>query len=121
MTWRQIPFDQWNAFLRGFAREHETWLVEVNPTKGDERTPGAARMEPLRDLRLVETASGRRVIATLGADPSHELAIAEPIRIEVNEMPDGAHGGIAIESERERLVLRFRVAIRAEMVDGLIG
>lgn len=107
--------------MRGFAREHETWLVAAGPTKGDERAPEAAGMEPLRDLRLAETASGRRVIATLGADPSHELSIAGPIRILVDERPDGAHGGIAIESERDRLVLRFRVAIPAEMVDGLIG
>ena len=120
MTWRAIPRREWSDFLRRFAREHETWLVSAETGDGQAVPLGPARLEPLRDLRLVDTSHGPRVVVTLGGDPVHRLTIERPTRIAIDETPDGAHGGIAIEGEHARVRLRFRVAIPADMVDGLI-
>lgn len=120
MAWQAIPQRQWSKFLRSFAREHQTWLVSAETGDGQTAPPRPSRLEPLRDLRLVDTSHGPRVVVTLGGDPVQRLMIERPTRIAIEETPDGAHGGIAIEGEQGRVRLRFRVAIPAEMVDGLL-
>jgi hypothetical protein len=120
MAWHAIPQRHWGKFLRRFAREHETWLVSAETGDGQTASPQPPSLEPLRDVRLVDTSRGPRVVVTLGGEPAHRLIIDQPTRIAIDETPDGAHGGIAIEGEQGRVRLRFRIAVPADMVDGLI-
>ena len=116
MPLREIDRSRWSEFLRGFARQHEDWLVAVST---DVALDTGAGLQPLSDVRLEDGA--RRVVVEVGRpDQISRFEVDRPVRVLFDETAEGAHSGLAVEGERGDLRLRFRVAMQPELVDGVM-
>jgi hypothetical protein len=117
--WKEIEPTRWDEFLRSFSHEHQGWLVFATPRATEDET-NLDVLQPLKDIRLIDDDGDLSAIVSLGGDRPRSLLVEHPTRIAVEETDDGARQGLAIDGEVDALQLRFRVAIRAEMVDGVL-
>lgn len=116
---RQIPREEWSAFLEAFSRRHEGWLVSVRFL-----SPAVGWMVESHRLALQGVSSdweGSSISVHLGVSPGPHVGhvISKPRDVWVEE-EDGVEKGIEVESaDGSKMLLEFRVAVPPEMVDGL--
>ncbi len=123
MSAREIPREEWPRFLDEFSRAHAGWLVTV-----EERGPGGSMRELVREVPLSgvsaelyggQTRGIEMIAGPRDAEWTHR--IAAPIRLRLNEAPDGAEEGIEAESAGGlRTLVRFRSVVPPELVDGVL-
>jgi hypothetical protein len=116
VTVERIPPARWAEFLAAFSRAHAGWLASL------ERRP--ARQAPrllMRDLPLLAVTSDLdRVIVGFSNAAAHaDHVIERPIAIWQVHTASGAERGLEIDTaDGERVRLRFRSAVAAELVNG---
>jgi hypothetical protein len=111
-----IPPDHWREFLDSFNRVHRGWLVSVESPNG----PGMLIREvPLASILLDD---GNIVIGTARDREHTDHVVPNPATIRVERTPDGADQLLEIIAHDGGTVrVRFRTAIRPELVDGIAG
>jgi hypothetical protein len=111
-----VPPARWREFLDSFNRVHRGWLVNVEASN----RPGILMCDvPLGSIQLDE---GNIVIDTGRGRDHTDHVVAKPATMCVERTPDGADKQLEIVSRDGRTVrVRFRTAIRPELVDGIAG
>ena len=111
-----IPEAHWREFLDSFNRMHRGWLVCVDSPNG----PGVLMREvPLASILLDE---GNIVIDTARDREHTDHVVPDLVSICVERTPEGADQQLEIIARDGRVVrVRFRTAIRPELVDGVAG
>jgi hypothetical protein len=124
MTTQEIPRDEWTTFFYTFSRQHEGWLATLEilgPEIGAQRE---ARDLPLEGITATSKGAAPETIAiSMGKTPEDHVThtISEPTRVWLEQTSAGANAALEIESADEvKTLLRFRSALPADMVDGVV-
>jgi len=123
MLTREIPRDEWMSFLESFSQQHRGWLVTVEVISQDIGGQEEARNLPLEGITSSESNENQTISISVGNVPSNHLThtVSDPTRLLLKQTQQGADKALEIEStEGVKTLLRFRSAMPAEMVDGLI-
>jgi hypothetical protein len=123
MSARDIPNNEWPAYLDDFSREHRAWLATVERVSTGSIDYAEAVDRPL--AAVVPYYADRRV-ARIEIQFQPDSHYAEPIRVDaptrvrVDETADGVAQGLEIvDDEGGRTRIRFRAAPLPEMLDGV--
>lgn len=123
MKTTQIARSEWPSFFDGFSSRHEGWLVTLEVFQPDI----GAQVEE-RDLALegvtAELGDGDEdtIQIMIGGKVNQHLThtIANPKEVSLEQTEDGADQALAIKSADDAMtLLRFRSAMRPEMVDAM--
>jgi hypothetical protein len=120
---RDIPPGEWVSFLDGFSRQHENWLVTVEESRDKERLVGITNRR-LKGVSMDRADGNQRAYIEVGEKPDeHSVHIVEnPTRIRFKQTPSGEHQGLEIASaDGTTTIVRFRSAMRPEMLDGIVA
>ena len=124
MATQEIPRAEWNRFLDTFSRQHEGWLATLEIFGGDIGAQEAAHELPLEGISAASTDDEPQSIAiSLGKAPGDHLThtITRPTRLWLEQTSEGANAALEIESaDKVKTLLRFRSAMPADMVDGVV-
>jgi uncharacterized protein DUF5335 len=124
MPTQEIPRDEWMTFFDRFSRQHEGWLATLEVFAPNIGAQEEAHDLPFEGITASAKDSAPETIAIiLGKSPDDhvEHAIAAPTRIWLEQTSQGANAALEIESADEvKTLLRFRSALPAEMVDGVV-
>ena len=122
---REIPRNEWVAFLDSFSRQHEGWLITIEVLGRDIGAQIERREQPLTGITADLTDGGRDTITILGGGKSvGHLAhiIRAPLHVWLKETEEGAHEALQIESkDRTTTLVRFHSAVLPETVDGVLN
>jgi hypothetical protein len=122
MPTREIPRDEWKEFFNRFSREHEGWLATIEVL--DEKVGAQVEAEdlPLEGISADWKGEGEGPIEIfLGGEPDRALThvVSAPKRLWVLTSDDGAERALEVEAPAAKTIVRFRSAMRADMVDGI--
>jgi hypothetical protein len=124
MPTQEIPRAEWRTFLNTFSQQHEGWLATLEVFATDIGAQQEARDLPLEGITTTTTTNELQAIAiSLGKIPEDHVThtISGPTRIWVEQTSEGANAALEIESADDvKTLLRFRSALPAEMVDGVV-
>jgi len=125
MRTEEIPRDQWMPFLNRFSRQHQGWLVTLEVLAPDIGAQQEASALPLEGITIASGGNEPVTIAiSVGKTPSDHIThtINSPTHVWLEQTSEGAHSALEIESADEtKTLLRFRSALPAEMVDGVVS
>ena len=116
MSIETIPKGRWREFLDSFNRVHRGWLMTVEAVNG----VGVLMHDvPLASI-LFEAGD---IVIEAAMDRQHsDHVVRNPVAIRVERTSDGAHQQVEIARADGVIVrVRFRSAIRPELVDGIAG
>ena len=119
---KEIPSDEWVSFLDSFSLQHQGWLVTVEVIAPEIGAQEEASNLPLEGITS-ESNKHQSISISVGNQPSNHLThtVNGPTRLWLKQTPQGADEALEIEStDGVKTLLRFRSAMPAEMVDGLI-
>jgi hypothetical protein len=120
---KEIPSDEWMSFLDSFSLQHQGWLVTVEVIAPEIGAQEEASNLPLEGITSSESNEHKSISISVGNQPSNHLThtVNAPIRLWLKQTAQGADEALEIEStDGVKTLLRFRSAMPAEMVDGLI-
>ncbi|HEY3025559.1 MAG TPA: DUF5335 family protein [Pyrinomonadaceae bacterium] len=124
MPTQEIPRDQWTTFLDRFSRQHEGWLATLEVFAPDIGAQQEAHDLPLEGITVSSKDSAPETIAiSMGKTPEDHVThtISGPNRLWLEQTSQGANAALEIESADEiKTLLRFRSALPADMVDGVV-
>jgi Family of unknown function (DUF5335) len=124
MPTQEIPRDEWTTFFDRFSRQHEGWLATLEVLSTDIGAQEEARDLPLEGISATSKDSAPEIIAiSLGKTPENHVThtISDPTRLWLQQTAQGANAALEIESaDQVKTLLRFRSALPAEMVDGVV-
>ena len=124
MATQEIPRDEWKTFLDTFSRQHEGWLATLEVLGTEIGAQQEARDLPLEGITVTSRDGSPETIAiNLGKTAEDHVTptINEPTRIWLEQTSQGADAALEIESTDEvKTLLRFRSALPADMVDGVV-
>jgi hypothetical protein len=124
MPTQEIPRDEWKTFLDTFSNQHEGWLATLEVLGTDIGAQQEARDLPLEGISVTSTDDESQEIAiSLGKTPEDHLThtISQPTHVWLEQTSRGANAALEIESsDKTKTLLRFRSALPAEMVDGVV-
>jgi hypothetical protein len=123
MPTQEIPRDEWNNFFDRFSRQHEGWLATLEVFGPDIGAQEEAHELPLEGTSI-DSGSNGAIVIDLGKTPEDHVThtITEPEHVWLEQTSGAANAALEIESENEtKTLLRFRSALRPEMVDGVVG
>jgi hypothetical protein len=124
MPTQEIPRDKWKTFLDSFSRQHEGWLATLEVLAANIGAQQEARDLPFEGITATSKGSAPEAIAiSLGKTQEDHVThtITEPTRVWLEQTSQGANAVLEIESADEvKTLLRFRSALPAEMVDGVV-
>jgi hypothetical protein len=124
MSTQEIPRDEWTTFLDKYSRQHEGWLATLEVFAPDIGAQEEARDLPLEGIIADSKDANRETIAiSLGDNPENHLThtITDPTRLWLEQTAEGANAALEVESAGDvKTLLRFRSALPAEMVDGVV-
>jgi hypothetical protein len=124
MATKEIARDQWTTFLNTFSQQHEGWLATLEVLGPDIGAQPQVRDLPLEGITATSKDSSPQTIAiSLGKTPEDHVThtITEPTRLWLEQTALGANAALEIESVDDvKTLLRFRSALPAEMVDGVV-
>jgi hypothetical protein len=122
MNVRDIPRAQWPAFLDQFSRTHRAWLATIDA----DASPADGHNADAHPLRSITPFVYNDRVVHIDIRFQDDLQTAEPLRItapgsvRVGETWEGVAQALEIiDSQGISTRLRFRVAPRAEMLDGI--
>ena len=123
MPTREIPRDEWVEFFDNFSNRHQGWLVTIEMLGADLGDQIQARDLPLEGIIAEPNDEGGGVIEILaGRKPDSHIShtVSAPVRVWLKQTDQRADEVLEIESEDIRVLIRFRSAMPAEMVDGIM-
>jgi hypothetical protein len=124
MATKEIPREEWSRFLDTFSRQHEGWLATLEILAADIGAQQEASDLPLEGITATSMDDESQLIAiNLGKTREDHVThtITEPTRIWLEQTSQGANAALEIESANEiKTLLRFRSALPADMVDGVV-
>jgi hypothetical protein len=124
MRTKEIPRDEWKTFFDTFSRQHEGWLATLEVLGSEIGAQQEARNLPLEGITATSKDTVPETIAiSLGKTPEDHVThtITEPARVWLEQTAEGANAALEIESaDQIKTLLRFRSALPAEMVDGVV-
>lgn len=124
MVTKEIPREEWKTFLDTFSRQHEGRLASLEVLAADIGAQLEASDLPLEGITATSIDDESQSIAiNLGKTPEDHVTrtIAEPTRLWLEQTSVGASEALEIESADEvKTLLRFRSALPADMVDGVV-
>jgi hypothetical protein len=124
MRTKEIPRDEWKTFFDTFSRQHEGWLATLEVLGSVIGAQQEARYLPLEGITATSKDTVRDTIAiSLGKTQEDHVThtITEPTRVWLEQTSEGANAALEIESaDQVKTLLRFRSALPAEMVDGVV-
>ncbi|HEY8227929.1 MAG TPA: DUF5335 family protein [Pyrinomonadaceae bacterium] len=124
MATREIPRDEWNTFLDAFSRQHEGWQATLEILNTDIGAQRETRNLPLEGISFSSREGSNAAIAISlgrGAEDHVTHTITQPTHLWLEQTSEGANAALEIESADEgKTLLRFRSAVPAEMVDGVV-
>jgi hypothetical protein len=124
MPTQEIPREKWTKFLDTFSRQHEGWLVTLEVLAADIGAQQEASNLPLEGITATSTDDESQSIAINVGKTSEDHVthtITEPTRIWLEQTSEGANAALEIESADDvKTLLRFRSALPADMVDGVV-
>jgi hypothetical protein len=124
MSTQEIPRDQWTTFLDTFSRQHEGWLATLEIFGTDIGAQQEVRDLPLEGISIASRGGApETLMINLGKTPQDHIThtITGPTRVWLEQTSEGANASLEIESADEvKTLLRFRSALPAEMVDGVV-
>lgn len=124
MPTREIPRSEWKAFCDRFSREHEGWLATVEVLDENIGAQIEAKDLPLAGISAdAKGGAGDAIEIFLAAEPERTLThvVPAPKRLWVLSTDEGAEQALELEAPGGKTILRFRSAMRADMVDGIAG
>jgi hypothetical protein len=124
MPTREIPRDEWKEFCDRFSREHEGWLATVEVLDESVGAQIEAEDLPLEGISADPKGSvGKAIEIFLKAEPNRTLThfVSDPTHLWVLSTDEGAERALEVEAPAGKTILRFRSAMRADMVDGIAG
>jgi hypothetical protein len=123
MSTREVQRDEWREFFDSFSQQHQGWLVTIEMLGPDLGDQVEARQLPLEGI-TVESGDGGdtqiEIIAGHNPDSHISHTVTSPKRVWLKQTEEGADEALEIESADSVVLLRFRSALRSEMVDGII-
>jgi hypothetical protein len=124
MSTQEIPRDEWRTFLDKYSRQHEGWLATLEVFAPDIGAQEEARDLPLEGITAdSKDADPNAISISLGDNPEDHVThtITHPTRLWLEQTAEGANAALEIESAGDvKTLLRFRSALPAEMVDGVV-
>ena len=123
MPTQQIPREEWTRFLDTFSRQHEGWLVTLEILGTDIGAQQEVLNLPLEGISASRDSVPETIAISLGNDAKDHLThtVTNPTRIWLEQTSQGANAALEIESADEvKTLLRFRSALPADMVDGVV-
>jgi len=126
MPTQEIPRDEWAKFLEGYSRQHEGWLATLEifgPEIGAQQEALDLPLEGITAASKDGNPSTVSISIVLGRNPDDHVThtITDPTRLWLEQTSQGANAALEIESAGEvKTLLRFRSALPAEMVDGVV-
>jgi len=124
MPTQEIPRDEWKTFLDTFSRQHEGWLATLEIFAIDIGAQREARDLPLEGITATSRDNASQTIAIILGKSSEDHVthtVTDPTRVWLEQTSQGANAAIEIESADEvKTLLRFRSALPADMVDGVV-
>jgi hypothetical protein len=125
MPTKEIPREEWNNFFDTFSRQHEGWLATLEVFSPDVGAQEEVHELALEGISIASGDDGAETIAiSLGKTPEDHIThtIAKPEHVWLEQTSGGANAALEIESENQtKTLLRFRSALPAEMVDGVVS
>ena len=124
MPTQEIPRNEWSTFFDGFSRQHEGWLATLEVFAPDIGAQEEAHELPLEGISIAsEDGSAETIAINLGKSLEDHIThvISAPEHVWLEQTSGGANAALEIESENQtKTLLRFRSALPAEMVDGVV-
>lgn len=124
MPTKEIPREEWDTFFDTFSRQHEGWLATLEVLGSEIGAQQEARDLPLEGISATSADDESQEIAiSLGKTPEDHVThtINRPTRIWLEQTLLGANAALEIESaDQVKTLLRFRSALPADMVDGVV-
>ena len=115
MTERVIPKDSWREFLRAFSGRHHGWLVTIEVRERGGATQTVAEERPLMKVALTEDDK----IEILAGDSGTIYGVVGASEFRVRETAPEAIESLTIDSALGQTMIRFRIAIPPQLVDGV--
>lgn len=110
-----IPPTDWRNFLDSFSRVHRGWLTTVDSPTG---VGLLMRDVPLASILFED---GDIVIETAMDRQHADHVVKRPVALRLERTADGADRQLEIVGNEGNVVrVRFRSAIRPELVDGIV-
>jgi hypothetical protein len=123
MKTKQIPKDEWSAFLDMFTRQHQGWLVKLeilDPEIGAQVEETGLTLEGVTDDWNQTSGHAITIMAGRDADKHITHSIKLPTQISLEQTDDGADVALSINSgEGTTALLSFRATALPETVDGV--
>ena len=123
MPTQEISRDEWTTFLDTFSRQHEGWLSTLEILGTEIGAQQEVLNLPLEGISVSRDSVPETIAISLGNDAEDHVThtITNPTRIWLEQTSEGANAALEIESEDEvKTLLRFRSALPADMVDGVV-
>jgi hypothetical protein len=124
MATKEIPRDEWTTFLDGWSQQHEGWLATLEILGTDIGAQQQVRDLPLEGITFSSRDSVPETIAiSFGKSPEDHVThtITKPTRMWLEQTSQGANAALEIESADDvKTLIRFRSALPADMVDGIV-
>jgi hypothetical protein len=117
-----VPREEWLAFLDSFSQQHLGWLITlevIGPDLGDQVEVSGL---PLEGVTVGLNTYGQEEITVSAGRPqgpriSHR--IVSPSAVLLKRTDEGADEALEITANGERNLIRFRSAMRLELVDAI--
>ena len=122
MRRREIARREWQEFFDSFNGQHEGWLVGVDRFDEflDESVETRHRDGALRGLQS-EDGSVALAVDDRASGHLETESIQDPQRIVLEQSEDEIDTALEIEGAQSCIILRFRIPMPAEMVEGAVG
>ena len=123
MKTKEIAKNEWPKFFDAFSRQHEGWLVDLEIFGSEIGAQVEERQLTLEGITdETNGTDGNTIMIMIGAKPDDHIthSIARPTQVNLEQTDEGADAALAIKGEDgTTALLRFRSAIRPEMVDAV--
>ena len=115
-----IPQNEWRKFLEEFSRRHHGWLVTLETHDLETEENVASRFMPLECMALdLEDEKNPRINVTVRSDEKQiKHILFRPSQLVVYRSEHGEAQAVRIVSINTSTIVRFRVAMSPELVDG---
>ncbi len=113
-----VPRSDWPSFLTSFGRVHRGWLVTIEVQSSAGRWV-AVEQRKLTGLSLDRAGGVERAYIHVGQSGHLIHLVTSPARIQYLQTRSGVQTGLKIASAEGTTIIRFRVAMPPEMVNGL--